>query len=192
CNGSACSGSFYGSAVSVTLAATDNSGGSGVASIRYTTDGSDPTATTGTVYGGAFSVSATTTVKYRAFDVAGNAEAVNSQLIPITTPPPDTTAPTNTIACHGAACSNSAYLSSVTTTLAATDDPGGSRFASLRYTADGSDPTATTGTVYGGAFSVSATTTVKYRAFDVAGNAEAVNSQTIQIDTTAPTSTISC
>src|SRR5207302_8332451 len=160
CNGSACSGSFYGSAVSVTLAATDNSGGSGVASIRYTTDGSDPTATTGTVYGGAFSVSATTTVKYRAFDVAGNAEPVNSALIRV-----DMTPPTSTIKCNGSACSGTPYSGSASVTPAATDNSRGSGVASIRYTTNGTDPTATTGTVYGGAFSVSATTTENGRAY---------------------------
>ena len=66
----------------MTLDATDT-GGSGLKEIRYTTDGSTPTATTGTVYSGAFSVGSTTTVKYRAVDNAGNAEAVNSQQIQI-------------------------------------------------------------------------------------------------------------
>ena len=75
--------------MSVTLTASDTRR-LGLKEIRYTTDGTTPTATTGTVYSGPFSVSSTTTVKYRAFDNAGNAEAVNSQLIQI-----DTTAPTH-------------------------------------------------------------------------------------------------
>jgi peptidoglycan/xylan/chitin deacetylase (PgdA/CDA1 family) len=187
CNGSACSSSPYSAAVSVTLAATDDPGGSGVAAIRYTTDGTDPTTTSGTVYSAAFTVSATTTVKYRAFDNAGNAEPVNSALIRV-----DTTAPTSTSSCNGSACSSGFYNSAVSVTLAAADEPGGSGVASIRYTTNGTDPTATTGTVYGGAFAVAASTTVKYRAFDAAGNAEAVNSRLIQIDTVAPTSTIKC
>src|SRR5450759_2849924 len=51
CNGTACSSGFYNAAVSATLSATDNSGGSGVASIRYTTDGSDPSTFNGNTYG---------------------------------------------------------------------------------------------------------------------------------------------
>jgi peptidoglycan/xylan/chitin deacetylase (PgdA/CDA1 family) len=187
CDDSACSSSAYPAAVSVTLAATDDPGGSGVAEIRYTTDGTDPTTSTGTVYGSAFQVAATTTVKYRAFDAVGNAEAVNSKLIQI-----DTVAPTSTMKCNGVACSSVAYNSAISVTLAATDDPGGSGVVSIRYTTNGVDPTATSGTVYGGAFSVAATTTVKYRAFDAVGNTEAVNSRLIQIDTVAPTSTIKC
>jgi hypothetical protein len=71
----------------VTITATDSD--SGVASIRYTTDGTNPTSSSGTIYSGSFSLNATTTVKYRAFDNVGNAEAVNSQLVQI-----DSTSPT--------------------------------------------------------------------------------------------------
>ena len=187
CNSAPCSSSYYSASVSVSLAATDNPGGSGVQQIRYTTDGSTPTATSGNVYSGPFSVASTTTVKYLAFDNAGNAEAVNSQLIQI-----DTTPPTSTISCNSAPCSSTYYTVSVSVSLAATDNSGGSGVQQIRYTTDGSTPTATSGTVYSGPFSLSSTTTVKYRAFDNAGNAEAVNAPLIRIDTVAPTSTISC
>jgi len=66
--------------VSVGLAATYTQ--SGVAVIRYTTDGSDPTTSSAT-YSAPFTVSATTRVKYRAWDNAGNVEATKSQLIRI-------------------------------------------------------------------------------------------------------------
>jgi chitodextrinase len=97
CNSAACSGSYSGP-VQVTLSATDNAGGSGVQAIYYTTDGSDPTTSaTRTQYTSAFTVSATTTVKFYSVDVAGNAESVQSTTISITsggdTIPP--TAPTN-------------------------------------------------------------------------------------------------
>jgi peptidoglycan/xylan/chitin deacetylase (PgdA/CDA1 family) len=178
CNGAACGG-YYGAAVTVALAAVDT-GGSGLKEIRYTTDGTDPTAATGTVYAAPFSVPSTTTVKFRAFDNAGNAEAVKSQLIQI-----DTTAPATTISCNAAACATTYYGATVSVTLAAAD-AGGSGLKEIRYTTDGTDPTATTGTVYGGAVPVATTTTVKFRAFDNVGNAEAVKSQLIRIDTTAP------
>src|SRR5207253_5946726 len=116
CNGGACSGSYYGAAVSVGLAATDNTGGSGVREIRYTIDGTDPTSTTGTAYSGAFTVNATTTVKYRSFDNAGNAESVNSQLIRVDTVPLATA-----ITCNGTACSNSYYNPRLSVSLRATD-----------------------------------------------------------------------
>ena len=94
------------SPVSVTLSATDGSGGSGVASIHYTLDGSDPTLSSPT-YSAPFTVSATTTVKYRAWDNAGNVEPTNSQLITITAP--IRRRPRSSIACNGSACSGSAY-----------------------------------------------------------------------------------
>jgi peptidoglycan/xylan/chitin deacetylase (PgdA/CDA1 family) len=187
CNGAPCGTGYFNAPVSITLAATDNAGGSGVAQIRYTTDGSTPTSSHGTVYAGAFTVATSgTTVKYRAFDNAGNAEATNSQLIQL-----DTVAPSSTIQCNGTNCSGSFYNAAVSVTLTASD-VGGSGVSQIVYTTDGSDPTSTNGTVYSGAFSVGSTTTLKYRAFDVAGNAEPVNSALLQVDTTAPQTTINC
>ena len=75
CNGAPCSSDPYAGVVSVTLSATDI--GSGVSSTHYTTDGSDPTLSSPT-YSSAFNVNGTgssTTVKYRSWDYAGNAEA---------------------------------------------------------------------------------------------------------------------
>jgi peptidoglycan/xylan/chitin deacetylase (PgdA/CDA1 family) len=181
CNLDVCSTGWYGGAVSVSLSAAD--GGSGVAAIRYTTDGSDPT-TSSPLYTAPFSVAATTTIKYRAWDNAGNVEATNSQLIQI-----DTTAPSSSISCNGAACSSGWYTASVSVALSATDSQSG--VAVIRYTTDGTDPTASS-PAYVGPFTVSATTTVKYRAWDNVGNAEATRSQLIQIDTTTPHSSIKC
>jgi hypothetical protein len=75
--------------VSVTLSAVDS--GSGVTAIRYTIDGSEPS-TSSPVYSAPFTVSATATVKYRAWDNAGNIEVTKSQLIQI-----DVTAPQVTL-----------------------------------------------------------------------------------------------
>ena len=152
--------------------------GSGVAAIRYTTDGSDPTASS-TLYTRPFSVSATTTVKYRAWDNAGNVEATKTPADPDRHRPH----PSSSIACDGAACSSGSYAAAVTVSLSATD-------ARLRRGRDPLhdrrlDPTPRA-PLYTGPFSVSATTTVKYRAWDVAGNVEATKSQLIQIDTTPP------
>ena len=161
CNGAPCSTGWYSTSVQATLSATDT-GGSGLDVIRYTTDGSTPTAAS-TPYTAPFAVSQTTTVKYRAWDNAGNVEATNSQLISF-----DSTAPTSSITCNGAACSSGLYAGSVSVALSASDG-GGSGVAQLRYTTDGSDPT-TSSASYTGPFSVSQTTTVKYRAWDNAGN----------------------
>jgi peptidoglycan/xylan/chitin deacetylase (PgdA/CDA1 family) len=186
CDGSPCSASAYSAAVTVTLSATD--AGSGVAVIRYTLDGSDPTAAS-TAYSDPISISETTTVKYRAWDNAGNVEATNSQLVQVVQTPPDTEPPTSSIECDGAACSSGWYGGPVSVSLAATDADSG--VAAIRYTTDGSDPTAAS-PAYTAPFTVSATTTVKYKAWDNAGNVEATNSQLIQIDPTAPTSSIAC
>jgi hypothetical protein len=68
----------------------------GVAAIRYTLDGSEPT-TASPPYTGPFTVSQTTTVRYRSWDKAGNVEATNSQLVRIDATPPTVaiTAPAN-------------------------------------------------------------------------------------------------
>jgi peptidoglycan/xylan/chitin deacetylase (PgdA/CDA1 family)/N-acetyl-beta-hexosaminidase len=186
CDGSACSGAAYTADVTVTLSASDAESGVGV--IRYTLDGSDPTASS-TAYSDPITVSATTTVKYRAWDNAGNAEATNSQLVTVTKPAPDTDPPTSSIACNLDVCSTGWYGAPVSVSLSAAD--GGSGVAAIRYTTDGTDPT-TSSPLYTAPFSVPATTTVKYRAWDTAGNVEATNSQLIQVDTTAPSSSISC
>jgi hypothetical protein len=183
CNGVACSAGWYSTSVQATLSATD-SGGSGLDVIRYTTDGSTPTATS-TSYTGPFTVSQTATVKYRAWDNAGNVEATNSQAINI-----DSTPPTSSITCNGATCTSGTYLGPVSVALSAIDS-GGSGVGQLRYTTDGSDPT-TSSSLYTGPFTVSQTATVKYRAWDNAGNVEATNSQLISFDSTPPISSIMC
>ncbi len=86
CNGSACSTASYTAPVSVALSASDS--GSGVDVTRYTTDGTEPTATNGTVYSAPFSVSQTTTVKFRSWDKAGNVEPTRTQLIQVDKAPP--------------------------------------------------------------------------------------------------------
>jgi peptidoglycan/xylan/chitin deacetylase (PgdA/CDA1 family) len=80
CDSSTCSAGWYGGPVSVSLQATD--GGSGVAAVRYTLDGSEPTVSS-PLYTGPFTVSQTATVRYRAWDNAGNVEAAKSQVVRI-------------------------------------------------------------------------------------------------------------
>ena len=102
----------------------------------------------------------------------------------------DTTPPTTTIKCNNAACSAVGYTSAVSVSLSATD-AGGSTVSSIRYTTDGTDPTPTS-TAYSAPFNVAATTTVKYRAYDSVSNAEAVKTQLVTVDSTAPATTITC
>jgi peptidoglycan/xylan/chitin deacetylase (PgdA/CDA1 family) len=173
CNGSPCQSSGYTSTVSVTLTATDT--GTGVASTHYTTDGSAPTLSSPT-YTGPFPVAQTTTVQYASWDNAGNAETAHTQTITLNQAS-DTTPPTTTIACNGAACSTG-YTAPVTVTLSATDNPGGWGVAKTYYTTDGSTPT-TSSTVYTGPFTLKKNSTVKFFSTDLAGNAEQVNTQVI-------------
>ena len=84
CNGGAC-GSWYTGPVTVSLSASDF--GSGVAGIRYATDGSDP-AVTGTTYTGPFPLSSTSTVRWYATDLAGNVEPARSKTVGIDTVDP--------------------------------------------------------------------------------------------------------
>jgi hypothetical protein len=104
---------------------------------------------------------------------------------------PDNTAPTTTIAVNGQAPSAGWYNTPVTVGLTATDNAGGSGVDKIYYTTNGSTPT-TASTVYTAPFTVSATATVKFFATDKAGNAEQVKSQLVQVDSTAPTTQITC
>jgi hypothetical protein len=159
CNGSACTGWYRGS-VNVSLASTD--GGSGVDAIRYTTDGSDPSVTS-PLYSGSFSVSGTTTVKFRAWDKAGNAEATKSQLIRMDTSMPSVsiTSPTN-----GATVSGF-----VTVIASASDGPSGVR--EVHFYANGSSIGTSTSAPYSvrwNAKKARGTRTLTAVAQDVAGN----------------------
>jgi chitodextrinase len=78
----------YTSAQSVTLTATDNSGGAVV--IYYTTDGSTPTQSSA-VFSAALSVPATSTIKYFGKDPSGNVSTVQTAVYTINIP--DTTSP---------------------------------------------------------------------------------------------------
>jgi len=195
CNGSPCSGTAYGTPVSVALSATDT-GGSGVSATRYTTDGTDPNSSASAVtYSAPFTVSQTTTVRFASTDAAGNRETPQSQVIQVSAPA-DTTAPTTTISCNGSPCSGTAYGTPVSVALSATDT-GGSGVSAIRYTTDGTDPNSSASAVtYSAPFTVSQTTTVRFASTDAAGNRETPQSQVIQVsatsDTTAPVTTIAC
>src|SRR5439155_14700955 len=124
-----------------------------------------------------------------ATDKAGNAESPPSSADVQVTVLYDTTAPSSSILCNSTTCASGYYNADVTVTLNGSDT-GGSGLKEIRYTIDGTAPTATHGTAIasGGTFTVSSTTTVKFVAVDNAGNVESpVNSQTISIDKVAPT-----
>jgi len=70
CNGAPCRIQPYAKAVLVTFAAADT--GSGVSTIRWTTDGTDPRVDHGNEYTRAIPLTGSTHLKVRAFDKAGN------------------------------------------------------------------------------------------------------------------------
>jgi peptidoglycan/xylan/chitin deacetylase (PgdA/CDA1 family) len=179
CDGAPCSNNEYAASMQVSLAATDNAGGSGVAAIRYTTDGSTPSPSHGVAYSTPFTLPSTTTVKYLAYDNAGNVESSHSQLVHI-----DAVAPTSTIACQGGACSSAWYRAPVQVSLSAADTDSG--VAAIYYTTDGSNPTLAS-PVCNAPFTLSESRYVKYRAVDHAGNLGAVNTTLLHIDTSPPT-----
>jgi hypothetical protein len=176
-------------------ASAGDGGGSGVALVEFLVDGdvvgSDASAPYGFDWNSATTADGPHVLRARAVDAAGNVASSTAVSVTVNNapppPPPDITAPTSSIACNAAACGTGWYRDSALVSLAAADDVGGSGLKEIRYTTDGSDPTAASGTVYAGPISLSSTKTVKYRAFDNAGNAEAVRSQLVQVDATAPT-----
>jgi hypothetical protein len=86
CDGAPCSDAWRNKPVAIVLQASD--AGSGVASIRYSLDGSDPLGPSGLAYTGPFAVTQTATVSFASVDVAGNREASKKQSIRIDTTPP--------------------------------------------------------------------------------------------------------
>lgn len=136
----------------------------GTTSIRYTIDGTDPTATTGTVYSGAFDISGSTNspVTIKAITVRnGNASSVTTQQAKLTLPEPVITvnAATGTATIT---CSNSS--------------------ATIYYTTDGSAPSATNGTPYNGQITgLTTMATVKAIAICDGWNSSSVASATVTI-----------
>ena len=178
CNAAACSAGWYvSSPVSVTLAAPD--AGAGLDQIRYTTDGTDPTIFTGTVYSGAFDVAAegVTTVKYRAFDRIGNDTGVQSQTVRI-----DTIAPGTTIDSAPAAATQD-----TTPTFAFSSPETGSTF---QVRLNGGSWTTETSPLTLGPLAEN-TYTFEVRATDVAGNVDASPASFVfTVDTTSANTTI--
>ena len=169
------SGIYTGSA-SISLSATDSL--SGVASTSYTLDGGAQQTYTTPV---AVSGSGVHTLTYGSVDKAGNAEVANTLTLTISTVPPTTTA-----SLSGTAGNNGWYKSAVKVTLIASDPNGATYIAATYYTMDGGSRQT-----YSAPLTVSGdgTHTITFWSVDKAGNTEAVNSQTVKIDATAPTLT---
>lgn len=116
------------------------------AEIRYTTDGTKPTAAS-TLYSGAITLSATTTVKAIAI-VDGVSSSVTTKTFTKQTPGPTPSVSAPVLS------GTSPFTESTSVTMSA---EGG---AQIRYTTDGSDPTSSS-TLYSSPITLTATTTVK-------------------------------
>ena len=168
---------WYTAPVTVTLAAADEEGGSGVGSTEYSVDGGAFTA-----YGEPFAVSGDGTheVRYRSTDAAGNVEEAGTLAVKVDATTPLTTAsfaPPNDGGWNAGA---------VPVTLSAAD--GASGVASTEYALDGGAWTPYTEPVD---VSGDGTHTVAYRSADAAGNVETEKAATIRIDGAKPTVLIS-
>ena len=139
------------------------------ATIRYTTDGSTPTETNGTLYAGPVTIDATTVLNAIANEAGFNDSSVASGTytlaasLPVFNPAPGTYANAQT----------------VTITSATTG-------AAIRYTTDGSMPTETNGTLYSGRVSIGATTTLQAVAYEAGFADSAVASGTYTLQAAAP------
>jgi uncharacterized repeat protein (TIGR03803 family) len=152
------------------------------ASIAYTTDGSTPTesggsVTHGTLYAGPVSINATTTLNAIAFKNGDSDSGVaTANYTQITNAPGAVSAPTFS---PGAGI----YTSAQSVTL--TSDVG----ATIRYTTDGSTPTETNGTIYSSPVSVNATmfNPIQAIAYDGTHTDSAVSGSTYTLQVVAPT-----
>jgi len=138
-------GTFSGSAL-VTLSCSTSG-----ATIRYTTNGSDPTSRS-TLYSSPFTVSSSSTVMAKAFKTGYTDSDVASASFTINDPLPKVAAPS--ISPNGGT-----FTAATLVTLSCS-----THGATIRYTTDGSNPTSGS-TQYTVPFTVSSSCTVKARAF---------------------------
>lgn len=120
------------------------------ASVRYTTDGSTPTATAGTLYTAPVHVADTLTLKAVAYRTGWTTSSVTSgqyTIMPLVSAPVFAPGPGSYFASQDVA---------ITTATAG---------ASIRYTTDGSTPTASAGTLYAGPMPVAETLVLRAVAF---------------------------
>jgi hypothetical protein len=157
--------------------------------IHYTLDGSTPTMSSPTWEaqgprrpGEFFHLTSTTTIKWFATDIPGNTSAIQSARFAVETEAPTTTASLSPAAVGG-------FYRNPTVSLVADDNfaGGGSGIASTEYNLDGAG-----WQTYSGPFQVTGdgSHTLDYRSTDKAGNVEATQTVTFNVDATAPSITI--
>jgi hypothetical protein len=165
--------------VSISLQAHDEPGGTGVASVTYSTSGaqnSGPVTTPGSSAPVIVSAEGVTTVSYYATDNDGNSGTPQTLIVKV-----DLNAPTTSASLSPSP--NSGWYASPTLTLSASDGPG-SGVAQTQYAVDGGSFQAYTGPVSG--FSTG-NHVVQYRSTDNVGHVEAAKQISFKADSDAPT-----
>jgi len=162
-------GGTYTSPQSVTITSATSG-----ASFVYTTDGTTPTESGGTVtngmlYSDPVSISANTPLKAIAFEAGLTDSAVKSGTYSIKAVAP--------VFSPAAGTYTSAQMVTMTSATSG---------ASINYTTDGSTPSATNGTLYSTPVSIGVTTTLKAIAFEAGLTNSAVKSGTYTIKAVAP------
>jgi hypothetical protein len=142
------------------------------ASIRYTTNGSTPTETVGTLYSGPVTVSSSETIMAIAYETGMTDSTVASAAYTISLPVVASPAFTPVAGTY-----SSAPSVSITTSTAG---------ASIRYTTNGSTPTETVGTLYSGPFTVSSSETIMAIAYETGMTDSAVVSAAYTINIPIP------
>ena len=133
------------------------------AAIRYTTDGSEPTQTHGTLYSAPVVVSSSQTIKAIAYLAGHNNSLVASASYAINISTPVVTTPTFTPA--------AGLYSSAQTVIINTSTVG----ATIRYTTNGTDPSETNGSIYISPIVIDANTTLKAIAYLAGYTTSAIN-----------------
>jgi alpha-tubulin suppressor-like RCC1 family protein len=151
----------YGSSQSVSMSTTTSG-----ATVRYTTDGTEPTSSSA-LYSSAIAVNDTQTVKARAFKSGWTNSDSGYASYSISFG----TVATPSITPSGGTHTSPPLVSLTTSTTGAT----------IRYTVDGTTPTSASA-VFGYPFLVTSTTTVKAKAFKAGYAASAVASTTYDVD----------
>lgn len=154
----------YTSAQSVTITCATSG-----AEIRYTTDGTEPSASSA-LYSSAITVSSTTTLKAKAFKSGMNNSATTTAVYTIGN--------SQTVATPVFSPAGGSYTSAQTVTITCATSG-----AEIRYTTDGTEPTASSA-LYSSPITVSSTATIKAKAFMTGMSSSTTVTQTYTISST--------
>lgn len=169
------SGAVVKGSVNLSASASDNSGGSGVASVTFLIDGTEVGTDTTAPYTATWDSTRATdgshTLQVRATDVAGNVKESSTVTFTVQNTVPDTTAPTVSVTAPSAGATVSG---SVSLSASASDNSGGSGVASVAFLIDGTvvstDSSAPYAATWDSTRATNGSHTVRARATDVAGN----------------------